>query len=78
MPNLGHKIQVYGRDGIRRARIGAPLPGEGPDQFNWLHSVSVDSEGSVYAAEVSYVEVGSKLSPPRELVSLRKWRRVKG
>jgi hypothetical protein len=32
----------------------------------------------VYAAEVSYVEVGSKLTPPRELVSLRKWRRAKG
>ena len=55
-----------------------PLPGEAPDQFNWLHSVAVDSHGDVYAAEVSYVEVGSKLDPPRELVSLRKWRRVKG
>jgi hypothetical protein len=29
-------------------------------------------------AEVSYVEVGSHLSPPREMVSLRKWRRVEG
>ena len=59
-------------------RRGVSFCGEGPDQFNWLHSVSVDSEGSVYAAEVSYVEVGSKMTPPRELVSLRKWRRVQG
>ena len=76
--NVGHKIQIYNRDGKRVTKFGAELPGEGPDQFNWLHSVAVDSEGSVYAAEVSYVEVGSKLSPPRELVSLRKWRRAKG
>jgi len=75
--NVGHKIQIYNRDGRRVTKFGAELPGEGPDQFNWLHSVAVDSEGSVYAAEVSYVEVGSKLTPPRELVSLRKWRRTK-
>jgi hypothetical protein len=40
--------------------------------------VAVDSEGSVDAAEVSYVEVGSTLTPPRKLVSLRTWRRVTG
>ncbi len=78
VPNLGHKVQIYDRQGNRQAKIGAPLPGEGPDQFNWLHSVAVDSRGDIYAAEVSYVEVGSKLDPPRELVSLRKWRRVRG
>jgi DNA-binding beta-propeller fold protein YncE len=76
--NLGHKIQIYDRDGQRVTKFGAPLPGEAPNQFNWLHSVAVDSRGDVYAAEVSYVEVGSKLDPPRELVSLRKWRRVQG
>ena len=31
--------------------IGAATPGERPHQFNWLHSVAVDSEGSVYAAD---------------------------
>jgi DNA-binding beta-propeller fold protein YncE len=78
VPGLGHRIGIYDREGRRITRFGAALPGEGPDQFNWLHSVAVDSEGSVYAAEVSYVEVGSKLDPPREMVSLRKWRRVRG
>ncbi|MGA4838229.1 peptidyl-alpha-hydroxyglycine alpha-amidating lyase family protein [Streptomyces sp. G45] len=78
VPGLGHRIQVFDRDGRLVTRFGAPLPGEAPDQFNWPHGVAVDSEGSVYAAEVSYVEVGSKLDPPRELVSLRKWRRVRG
>jgi DNA-binding beta-propeller fold protein YncE len=78
VPGIGHKIQIYDRDGRRVTKFGAELPGEAPDQFNWLHSVAVDSQGSVYAAEVSYVEVGSKLTPPRELVSLRKWRRAPG
>ncbi|MFW6174371.1 MAG: peptidyl-alpha-hydroxyglycine alpha-amidating lyase family protein [Chloroflexota bacterium] len=76
VPNIGHKIQVYDREGNRITRFGAPLPGEQPDQFNWLHSVAVDSRGDVYAAEVSYVEVGRFQDPPREMVSLRKWRRV--
>ena len=47
-------------------------------ELAFARGVAVDSEGSVYAAEVSYVEVGSKLTPPRELVSLRKWRRARG
>ncbi|WP_172381285.1 peptidyl-alpha-hydroxyglycine alpha-amidating lyase family protein [Streptomyces sp. MNP-20] len=78
VPGLGHKVRVYDRDGRRVTSFGADLPGEAPEQFNWPHSVAVDSEGSVYVAEVSYVEVGSGLTPPRELVSLRKWRRARG
>jgi DNA-binding beta-propeller fold protein YncE len=77
VPNLGHRVSIYTRDGKLITRIGNPLPGEAPDQFLWPHSVAVDSEGSVYVADVSYVEVGSKQTPPREMVSLHKWRRVK-
>mgnify|MGYP001961028591 FL=1 len=76
--NIGHKIGIYDRDGNVIQKIGADLPGERPDQFNWLHAVAVDSWGDIYAAEVSYVEVGRTLDPPRELVSLRKWARVSG
>ena len=76
--NIGHKIGIYDRDGNVIQKIGADLPGERPDQFNWLHAVAVDSKGDIYAAEVSYVEVGRTLDPPRELVSLRKWARVSG
>ena len=76
VPNLGHRVSIYGRDGRLRTRFGAELPGEAPDQFLWPHSVAVDSHGDVYVAEVSYVEVGRRLDPPREMASLRKWRRV--
>ncbi|MFL2646411.1 MAG: peptidyl-alpha-hydroxyglycine alpha-amidating lyase family protein [Dehalococcoidia bacterium] len=76
VPNLGHHLSIFNRDGELINRIGAPLPGEHPDQFLWPHSVAVDSHGDIYVAEVSYVEVGSKENPPREMVSLRKWQRV--
>lgn len=76
--NLGHRVSIYGRDGKLRTRLGAALPGEGPDQFLWPHSVTVDSHGDIYVAEVSYVEVGRHQNPPREMASLRKWRRASG
>ena len=59
-------------------QIGAATPGEAPEHFNWLHSIAVDSEGSVYVAEVSFCECGKFQKPhAREMVSLRKWRLVR-
>ncbi len=78
VPNLGHRVSIYTLEGKLVKRIGAPLPGEAPEQFLWPHSIAVDSRGDVYVAEVSYVEVGSRMTPAREMVSLRKWRRVRG
>ncbi|MEX2081461.1 MAG: peptidyl-alpha-hydroxyglycine alpha-amidating lyase family protein, partial [Dehalococcoidia bacterium] len=78
VPNLGHRVSIYTAEGELVNRIGNPLPGEAPDQFLWPHSVAVDSEGSIYVADVSYIEVGSRQDPPREMVSLHKWRRVAG
>ena len=78
VPNLGHRVSIYRPDGELVTRIGAALPGEGPDQFLWPHSIATDSRGDIYVAEVSYVEVGSRQTPAREMVSLRKWRRVSG
>ena len=86
--NIGHRIGIYERDGARMVpgqppklrmvgQIGASTPGEGPSNFNWLHSVAIDSQGSVYAAEVSFCECGKFQQPhAREMVSLRKWRLV--
>jgi len=76
VPNLGHRVSIFSETGVLINRIGRDLPGESPDQFLWPHSIAVDSTGSIYVAEVSYVEVGSKQDPAREMVSLRKWRRT--
>jgi len=78
VPNLGHRVSIYNRSGELLTRFGAPLPGEAWDQFLWPHSIAVDSRGDVYVAEVSYTEVGGRLTPAREMVSLRKWRRSDG
>lgn len=75
--NIGHRVGVYTSAGERITAIGAPTPGERPEQFNWLHSVAVNSVGDLYAAEVSFCECGRHQAPhARELVSLRKWKCV--
>ena len=76
--NLGQRVKVLDRDGNEVLRFGAGVAGEGPDQFLAPHSIAVDSHGDVYVAEVSFTAFGSQQDPPREVVSLRKWRRVSG
>ena len=75
--NIGHRITFHnGATGERESKIGGETPGERPDQFNWLHSIAVNSLGDVYAAEVSFCECGKNQLPlVREMVSLRKWRK---
>ncbi len=75
---LGQRVVVLDQDLKEVTRFGNELPGEKPDQFLAPHGISVDSEGSVYVAEVSFTAYGSHLDPPREVISLRKWRRVSG
>ena len=53
--------------------FGKGTLGEQPDQLIGPHGISVDSEGSVYIAEVSFTSYGSRQDLPREVVSLRKW-----
>jgi hypothetical protein len=38
--------------------------------------MAVNSHGDIYVAEVSYVEMGMLQDPPREMTSLRKWKRT--
>lgn len=75
---LGQRVVVLSPDFSEVLRFGNELAGEGPDQFLAPHGIAVDSHGDVYVAEVSYTAYGSMLEPPREVVSLRKWRRVSG
>ena len=76
---LGNRIDVFSRDGELITRFGNEHYGQSPDQFLWPHSLSVDSHGDVYVAEVSFVEWGRHQKPVVDNpASLRKWRRVSG
>ena len=75
---LGRRVVILDRDLNVITSFGAEEGGEGADQFISPHGVAVDSEGSVYIAEVSFTARGSRLDPPREVISMRKWRRVSG
>jgi len=76
-PGLGHRVSIVSREGKLLARIGDPIEGEGPGQFIAPHGIAVDSNGDVYVGEVSFTIRGSKMSPPSELRSLSKLRRVR-
>ena len=75
-PNIGPRVSVLDASGQRVARFGGPFAGEKPGEFTAPHSVVVDSRGNVYVSEVSWTAKGSVESPPREIRSLQKFRRV--
>ena len=75
VPNLGLRVVIVNEKGEKLTTFGKGTLGENPDQIIGPHGLSVDSEGSVYIAEVSFTSYGSKQDPPREVVSLRKWKR---
>ena len=75
-PNMGHRVEVFDLAGKLVSRFGAAQEGEGPGEFVAPHGVAVDSQGSLYVAEVSYTIRGKHLDPPREMRSISKYRRV--
>ena len=80
VPNLGNRVTVLSPEGKKILSFGAPLPGQGPDQFTAPHGIAVDSTGAVYVAEVAWTFYYSRQPKPPlgEVVSLRKWRRASG
>ena len=74
--SLGHRITILDGEGKRIARLGDPAPGDAPGQFNAIHGCAVDSQDTLYIAEVSYTMRGRREDPPRVYKSLRRLRRV--
>jgi DNA-binding beta-propeller fold protein YncE len=72
MPNVGPRISILDHEGKSLVRLGDIRGGEGPGQFIAPHGLSMDSQGSLYVAEVSWTIMGQHLKPPRELRSLQK------
>ena len=80
VPGLGLRVSIWSPDGEMINQFGKGTLGESPEQFVAPHGIAIDTQGSLYVAEVSWTAHFSKLdvSPPGEVVSLRKWRRADG
>jgi DNA-binding beta-propeller fold protein YncE len=75
-PGVGHRISILAKDGNLLARLGDDVAGEEPGQFIAPHGIAVNSRGDVFVAEASYSILGSRLTPPREVKSLTKLKRI--
>ena len=69
---IGPRVSVLDTKGTLLARLGNESFGDEPGRFFAPHAIATDSEGSIYVAEVSFAEFGSKMDPPREIRSLQK------
>ncbi|MBF15939.1 MAG: peptidylglycine alpha-amidating monooxygenase [Chloroflexi bacterium] len=81
VPNLGLSVKVLDYDFNFVTSFGDEQEGEGADQFISPHGITVDSNGSIYIAEVSYTNWSKRkdidLSNGREPISFRKWNMIK-
>tara|TARA_B100001179_G_scaffold231178_1_gene220449 strand:- start:21 stop:953 length:933 start_codon:yes stop_codon:yes gene_type:complete len=73
VPDIGNVIRVLDYQGNTVAKLGDSQPGEGPNQFISPHGITATSSGDIIVAEVSFTAYGSKLKPPKEVVSIRRW-----
>jgi len=76
VPNLGPRVSVLNAKGERVCRFGGQFAGEAPGEFIAPHCLVADSHGDLYVGEVAYTQLGQHLTPPREVRSLQKFRRV--
>ena len=71
-PGLGPRVSLMDTGGNTLARLGDGPMSEAPGRFIAPHGVSVDSEGSIYVAEVSWTIYGRNQDPPREVRTIQK------
>lgn len=70
--NLGPRVSVMDLQGKILARLSNQSYGDEPGRFYAPHGIAVDSNGSIYVAEVSWSEFGHSMDPPREPRSFQK------
>jgi hypothetical protein len=75
-PNIGPRITVVNTAGERQARIGHLGHGLGVGQFIAPHGLCLDSEDSLYVAEVAWTNISHFEKPPSRVRSLQKLVRV--
>ena len=70
--NLGPRISIYTTSGELIERLGHRPIGDEPGQFFAPHGIAVDTEESIYVAEVPHGELGNPLMPSMQYRSLQK------
>jgi outer membrane protein assembly factor BamB len=78
-PNLGPRVSVLDKKGTLLARLGDYGGPDSPSPFLGPHGVAVDSQGSIFVAELSHALVkkeGRPAPPGRERVCLHKLIRI--
>jgi len=73
---LGHRITICDNKGNRLARLGSPVQGDGPGEFNAIHGCACDSQGNLYVAEVSFTMRGRREEPQKIYKGLRRLKKV--
>jgi hypothetical protein len=64
-PDLPSRVSVLDMDGAVLDRLGGEGDADAPGNFIAAHGIAVDSEGSIYVAEVSWtIGVSQGLAPP--------------
>jgi hypothetical protein len=69
---LGPRLSILDTEGRVLTRLGEHPFGDEPGRFYAPHAIATDSRGDIYVAEVSFVEFGMHMEPPRELRSMQK------
>ena len=69
---LGPRVTIFDTAGEVLARLGEESYGDAPGRFYSPHGIAVDSKGNIFVAEVSYMDYGVNMDPPRELRSMQK------
>jgi len=78
-PNLGPRVTITDRNGRKLARLGSSRPRHAPGEFVAPHDIAVDSEESIYVAEVSrtaWPRVFPQAPLPDRLITLQKFTRL--
>jgi hypothetical protein len=76
-PGMGPRVSIYTLDGQLQAKLCDNGVGEGSGQMIAPHGISVDSEQNIYVGEVSWIMMGSRLKPPRQVRNIQKLAKVK-
>ena len=75
-PGMGHRISIFSPQGKLLARFRGPEEDERQAKFMAPHGMAVDWRGDIYIGYVSLTIRGCHMTPPKELRSLLKLRKV--